>query len=106
MDIRGKKLVVIGGAGLIGSHTVDLLTKAAIKEMVIPSLLPVLSPIVLFVAIATPTTTTAPTTTAPPTTTTTAPPTTTTTSTTTTTTPTTTTTSSTTTSTTTTTTTP
>jgi len=27
VDIRGKKLVVIGGAGLIGSHTVDLLTK-------------------------------------------------------------------------------
>ena len=27
MDIRGKKLVVIGGAGLIGSHTVDELTK-------------------------------------------------------------------------------
>ncbi|MEE8435186.1 MAG: hypothetical protein V3S64_10405, partial [bacterium] len=27
MDIRGKKLVVIGGAGLIGSHCVDLLTQ-------------------------------------------------------------------------------
>ncbi len=25
MDIRGKKFVVIGGAGLIGSHTVDKL---------------------------------------------------------------------------------
>ena len=25
MDMRGKKLVVIGGAGLIGSHTVDRL---------------------------------------------------------------------------------
>ena len=27
MDITGKKLVVIGGAGLIGSHTVDELLK-------------------------------------------------------------------------------
>src|SRR6516164_1259812 len=35
MDIRGKKLVVIGGAGLIGSHTVDLLTKEDVREIVI-----------------------------------------------------------------------
>ncbi|WP_422365626.1 NAD-dependent epimerase/dehydratase family protein [Pelagibius sp.] len=35
MDIRGKKLVVIGGAGLIGSHTVDQLTKEDVGEIVI-----------------------------------------------------------------------
>lgn len=35
MDIKGKKLVVIGGAGLIGSHTVDLLTQEDIGEVVI-----------------------------------------------------------------------
>jgi UDP-glucose 4-epimerase len=35
MDIRGKRLVVIGGAGLIGSHTVDLLTKEDVGEIVI-----------------------------------------------------------------------
>jgi UDP-glucose 4-epimerase len=35
MDIRGKRLVVIGGAGLIGSHTVDLLTQQDVGEIVI-----------------------------------------------------------------------
>lgn len=35
MDIKGKKLVVIGGAGLIGSHTVDQLTQEDVGEIVI-----------------------------------------------------------------------
>lgn len=35
MDIRGKKLAVIGGAGLIGSHTVDLLAQEDVAEIVI-----------------------------------------------------------------------
>lgn len=35
MDIAGKKIVVIGGAGLIGSHTVDLLTREDAAEIVI-----------------------------------------------------------------------
>lgn len=35
MDIRGKKLLVIGGAGLIGSNTVDALIKEDVKEIVI-----------------------------------------------------------------------
>ena len=35
MDIRGKRLVVIGGAGLIGSHTVDLLTREDVGEIVV-----------------------------------------------------------------------
>lgn len=35
MDIRGKKLVLIGGAGLIGSHTADLLTQEDVGEIVI-----------------------------------------------------------------------
>lgn len=35
MDIRGKKFVVIGGAGLIGSHTVEALTRHDVKEIVV-----------------------------------------------------------------------
>ena len=35
MDIRGKRLVVIGGAGLIGSHTVDRLLQEDVREIVI-----------------------------------------------------------------------
>jgi UDP-glucose 4-epimerase len=35
MDIRGKKLVLIGGAGLIGSHTADALLKDDVREVVI-----------------------------------------------------------------------
>ncbi|MGB3457324.1 MAG: NAD-dependent epimerase/dehydratase family protein [Litorimonas sp.] len=35
MDIKGKKLLVIGGAGLIGSHTVDALLKEDVAEVLI-----------------------------------------------------------------------
>lgn len=35
MNIEGKKLVIIGGAGLIGSHTVDRLIQEDVKEVVI-----------------------------------------------------------------------
>jgi UDP-glucose 4-epimerase len=35
LDIKGKKLVVIGGAGLIGSHTIDQLIKEDVKEVVV-----------------------------------------------------------------------
>jgi UDP-glucose 4-epimerase len=35
MEIRGKKLVVIGGAGLIGSHTVDHLVKEDVEEIIV-----------------------------------------------------------------------
>lgn len=33
MDIRGKKLLLIGGAGLIGSHTVDALLEEDVDEI-------------------------------------------------------------------------
>jgi UDP-glucose 4-epimerase len=35
MDVRGKRFVVVGGAGLIGSHTVDTLIKEDVREVVI-----------------------------------------------------------------------
>lgn len=35
MDLKGKKIVVVGGAGLIGSHTVDHLIKEDVKEVII-----------------------------------------------------------------------
>jgi nucleoside-diphosphate-sugar epimerase len=35
MDIRGKKVVVVGGAGLIGSHVVDALAKTDVGQIVI-----------------------------------------------------------------------
>ena len=35
MEIRGKKFVLVGGAGLIGSHTADLLANEDVKEIVV-----------------------------------------------------------------------
>jgi len=35
MDVKGKKLIVVGGAGFIGSHTVDLLTRTDAAEIVV-----------------------------------------------------------------------
>lgn len=35
MELTGKKIVVIGGAGLIGSHTVDELINEDVKEIII-----------------------------------------------------------------------
>jgi UDP-glucose 4-epimerase len=35
MELKGSKIVVVGGAGLIGSHTVDRLIKEDVKEVVI-----------------------------------------------------------------------
>jgi UDP-glucose 4-epimerase len=35
VDLQGTKLVVIGGAGFIGSHTVDALTREDVREIVV-----------------------------------------------------------------------
>lgn len=35
MELKGKKLVVVGGAGLIGSHTVDRLVQEDVREIVV-----------------------------------------------------------------------
>ena len=35
MELKGKKIIAIGGAGLIGSHTVDELLKEDVKEIII-----------------------------------------------------------------------
>jgi UDP-glucose 4-epimerase len=35
MDLKGKKLVLVGGAGLIGSHTADQLLREDVKEVLI-----------------------------------------------------------------------
>ncbi len=35
VDVRGKRFIVIGGAGLIGSHTVDALIREDVAEIVV-----------------------------------------------------------------------
>ena len=35
MDLKGKKFVLVGGAGLIGSHTLDCLLDEDVEEVVI-----------------------------------------------------------------------
>ena len=35
MDLKGKNFVVVGGAGLIGSHTVDQLIKHYVGQVLI-----------------------------------------------------------------------
>ncbi|HVT05056.1 MAG TPA: NAD-dependent epimerase/dehydratase family protein [Thermoanaerobaculia bacterium] len=35
MELTNKRILVIGGAGLIGSHIIDLLTKTDVKEVII-----------------------------------------------------------------------
>jgi UDP-glucose 4-epimerase len=35
LDIRGTKILVIGGAGLIGSHVVEELLKEEVEEVIV-----------------------------------------------------------------------
>ena len=35
MDLKGSKLVLVGGAGLIGSHTVDRLLQEDVGEIIV-----------------------------------------------------------------------
>ena len=35
MELKGKKFVVVGGAGLIGSHTIDQLLEEDVKEIIV-----------------------------------------------------------------------
>ena len=35
MDLKGRKLLLIGGGGLIGSHTADRLLREDVAEIVI-----------------------------------------------------------------------
>lgn len=38
MGIRGRRILVIGGAGLIGSHVVEELLKEDIKEAIVTTI--------------------------------------------------------------------